>query len=156
MHPNFAEVIKSLHASFEELIASTPSSAGELPRGMPLSGIYLFSETGKHLYVGRSRNMRRRYGLHTRPSAQHNQASFAFLLTRESTGMIVPSYKSGGKSRAGLAKTPDFVKEFTHAKLRVRSMDYRFVEEMNSTRQALLEIYCAVALGTPYNTFSTH
>jgi len=29
-------------------------------------------------------------------------------------------------------------------------------EEVDQTRQALLEIYCAVALATPYNDFATH
>lgn len=156
MHPKFAEVVESLHASFEELIAMTPSSSGQLPRDMPLSGIYLFSEAGENLYVGRSRNMRRRYGLHTRPSAQHNQASFGFLLAREAIGMTGASYKPGRTSRSGLSENPIFVKEFTQAKLRVRKMEYRFVEETDPTRQALLEIYCAVVLGTFYNNFGTH
>jgi hypothetical protein len=35
-------------------------------------------------------------------------------------------------------------------------MGYRYVEEPNPTRQALLEMYCAIALGTPYNDFDTH
>ena len=29
-------------------------------------------------------------------------------------------------------------------------------EEVDQTRQALLEIYCAVVLATPYNDFATH
>ena len=29
-------------------------------------------------------------------------------------------------------------------------------EETDQNRQALLEIYCAVVLGTPYNDFGTH
>jgi len=156
MHRKFSEVIESLHTSYERLIALAPSSEGKLPRNMPLSGVYLFSENGKPLYVGRSRNMRRRYGLHTRPSAQHNQASFAFLLARESLGMTCASYKPGKTSRVGLSENSDFVREFKQAKSRIRSMDYRFVEETEATRQALLEIYCSVSLGTPYNDFCTH
>jgi hypothetical protein len=35
-------------------------------------------------------------------------------------------------------------------------MEYRYVEEANQNRQALLEIYCAVVLNTPYNDFGTH
>ncbi|WP_154660911.1 GIY-YIG nuclease family protein [Microvirga lotononidis] len=34
---------------------------------MPSRGVYLFSEGEGHLYVGRSNNLRRRYGLHCRP-----------------------------------------------------------------------------------------
>jgi hypothetical protein len=45
---------------------------------------------------------------------------------------------------------------FTKAKDRIRAMEFRAVEECDQTRQALLEIYCAVALGTPFNSFKTH
>jgi len=42
------------------------------------------------------------------------------------------------------------------AKERIRGMEYRYVEEADQNRQALLEIYCAVVLATPYNDFGTH
>ncbi len=35
-------------------------------------------------------------------------------------------------------------------------MEYRYVEEPDQNRQALLEIYCAIVLDTPYNDFGTH
>jgi hypothetical protein len=35
-------------------------------------------------------------------------------------------------------------------------MEFRFVEEVDSIRQTLLEIYASVALSTPYNSFKTH
>jgi hypothetical protein len=51
---------------------------------------------------------------------------------------------------------PDFAKAFLLAKQRVRGMDLRYVEEVDQLRQALLEIYVAVVLRTPYNDFATH
>ncbi len=51
---------------------------------------------------------------------------------------------------------PDFAAAFIAAKERIRRMEYRYVEEGDQSRQALLEIYCAVVLGTPYNDFDTH
>jgi len=51
---------------------------------------------------------------------------------------------------------PAFRGAFHAAKARIRAMDYRFVGESDQTCQALLEIYCAVALATPYNDFGTH
>ena len=45
---------------------------------------------------------------------------------------------------------------FETAKARVRAMEFRAVEERDQTRQALLEIYCAIALQTPYNNFGNH
>jgi hypothetical protein len=156
MHPEFANAVESLHPSFERLVSMPPVANGQFPGAMPSSGIYLFSEAGRHLYVGRSRNMRRRSGLHTRLSAQHNQASFAFLLAREALNYPKASYKAGELSRSGLFQNPEFFDAFTKAKARIKSMDYRFVEEADPTRQALLEMYCAVALSTPYNDFDTH
>jgi hypothetical protein len=35
-------------------------------------------------------------------------------------------------------------------------MEYRCVEEGDQNKQALLEIYWAVVLSTPYNDFATH
>ena len=35
-------------------------------------------------------------------------------------------------------------------------MDIRFVEETDAVRQALLEIYVALALGTTFNDFDNH
>ncbi|MEE9389596.1 MAG: hypothetical protein V3U96_13415 [Paracoccaceae bacterium] len=156
MHPKFLEAAESLHASFEKLVAIEPYTLGNLPKNMPLSGVYLFSELGKHFYVGRSQNLRRRYGLHTRPSAQTNQASFAFLLAREKFGLDKASYTQGPLSRKGLSENENFMKLFHDAKVRVRRMDYRFVDEDIPVRQTLLEIYCSVALSTPFNKFDTH
>jgi hypothetical protein len=51
---------------------------------------------------------------------------------------------------------PAFAAAFIDAKERIRAMGYRYVEETDQTRQALLEIYCAVVLNTPYNDFATH
>jgi hypothetical protein len=62
----------------EQLLAMKPLPYGALPRSMPTSGVYLFTENGKHLYVGRSNALRGRHGRHCRPGATHRQAAFAF------------------------------------------------------------------------------
>ncbi len=121
-----------------------------------MQGVYLFSEGDQHLYIGRSNNLRQRYRQHSTPGSQHNQAVFAFKLARVATGRIKPAYVSGNDSRKGLLENAEFMEAFKQAKRRVRRMDYRFVEEADQTRQALLEIYCAVVLGCLYNDFDTH
>ncbi len=83
-------------------------------------------------------------------------AAFAFRLAREATGNLVATYKKGEGSRAELMKDEAFITAFTNAKARIRAMDLRFVEEVDPTRQALLEIYVSVVLSTPYNDFDTH
>jgi len=122
---------------------------------MPQSGVYLFTEFDRHLYVGRSNDLRGRYGRHCRAGSTHREAAFAFRLARETTGNLKATYKEKG-SRESLIQDPAFRLAFTSAKARIRAMQFRFVEETDQNRQALLEIYCAVVLGTPYNDFATH
>ena len=149
-------MVETLHLSFERLVGMPPIGHGRFPRPMPMRGVYLFSEGDRHLYVGRSDNLRRRYGHHSNPGSQHNQAVFAFKLAREATGQVAAAYAPGANSRVGLAADEAFREVFRQAKSRIRRMDYRFVVEEDPTRQALLELYCAIALGCPYNDFANH
>ena len=119
-----------------------------------ISGIYLFSEKGIPVYVGRSRNIRNRYNGHI--YSNRHSASFAFMLARDKTGKNEAIDKSISKTREELMKDKNFVKAFNKARHRIREMEFRYVEESNSIRQALLEIYCAVKLNTEYNKFETH
>jgi hypothetical protein len=155
MDPRFASVVESLDPSFRRLLSMSPVTYATLPRQMPTSGIYLFSEGERHLYVGRSRTIRKRLGRHCRPGATHRMAAFAFRLAREATGRLKATYKTEG-SRASLIEEPVFLEAFDTAKARIRRMDVRFVAEEDPLRQTILEVYVAVALGTPYNDFDTH
>jgi len=156
MHPRFADVANSLHGSFERLLEATPMVAGHRWPKEPVRGVYLFSEGGQHLYVGRTNHTKRRHGLHCRPSAQHNQAVFAFKLARHETGNVKAAYTSGLGSRKALAADPMFRLAFDAAKSRVRAMEFRWVEEADPVKQCLLEVYVAVVLATPFNDFDNH
>ena len=50
MNERFVKVIESLDERFEALKKCEPMRFGELPTGMPQSGVYLFSEGGKDFY----------------------------------------------------------------------------------------------------------
>ncbi len=117
--------------------------------------IYLFSEGSTHLYVGRTNNLRQRLAGHCRVSSSHFSATCAFRIARETTERLKASYSATG-SRAALVLEPEFAAAFASAKARLASLDIRFVEEQDSVRQALLEIYVATALRTPYNDFEKH
>ncbi len=132
-----------------------PHRPTSLPRGMPLAGIYLLSEGTRHLYVGRSNRLHKRIGNHCREGATYKMSAFAFRLAREATGRLQATYTKHG-SRADLMQDPAFVRAFERAKGRIRQMDVRFVEESDPVHQAILEVYVAVALQTPYNDFDTH
>lgn len=155
MNENFSSVIESLHPSFQSLMAMTPVKFSGLPRDVPSQGVYLFSENERHLYVGRSNSMRRRFGQHCRDGSQQNQAVLAFKIARQETGLVQPAYVQGPNSRIGLLSNEDFASAFSKAKHYLRQLDIRYVQETDQRRQALLEMYCAISLNCPYNDFGT-
>jgi len=156
MHESFAALVSGLHPKFEQLMSITPCRVGSFPKVMPKQGVYLFSEDDSYLYVGRSNKIRQRYGRHCNPGATHRMAAFAFKLAREATGKLTASYKDDENSRKNLMLDPAFRTAFDEAKRRIRAMDFRFVEERDQNAQALLEIYCTLALNARYNDFDTH
>ena len=155
MNPVFKHYIDSLEPSFQKLIGMSPVTVETLPRELPPRGIYLFSESDAHLYVGRTNSIRTRLQNHCRPGSGHNSATFAFRLAREITGMKQATYIAEG-SRSSLEQHPVFGPAFVSQKKRIRSMHVRYVSEPDPMRQALLEMYVAVSLGTPHNDFDNH
>jgi predicted GIY-YIG superfamily endonuclease len=155
MHEHFKQYVESLHPSFERLMRMSPVKMSAIPKQLPDKCVYLFCEGEQTLYVGRTRRLRQRLRQHSIAGAQHNQAVFAFRLAREMTGRLTAAYSAKG-SRVALSVDSQFAEAFTQAKARVRSMDVRFVEEADPLRQALLEIYVSIVLGTKYNDFDTH
>lgn len=152
MNETFKQHVEQLHAKYETLIGMAPITFASLPRDMPRSGIYLFSEGDEHLYVGRSKRLRDRLRYHCSPA---KDAPFAFKLARKETGNIKASYVSQG-SRNHLLSEAAFLEAFQAAKKRIRGMNIRYVEETDPNRQALLEIYATISLGARYNDFDTH
>jgi hypothetical protein len=155
MDATFRRHLAAAHGKFQALLASAPVKADELPAEMPVSGVYLFTEHGRHLYVGRSNRLRKRIPLHYRRASKHNSAVFAFKLAKKATHQGAASYTAEG-SRKQLEADPTFARAFRRAKERIRRMEVRFVEEKDQLRQTLLEVYAAAVLGTPHNDFDTH
>jgi len=155
MNPIFREVVESLEPKFQQLMNSAPVKFAQLPSLMPERGIYLFSEGGAHLYVGRTNRLRNRLRGHCSPSSTHHTAAFAFRVARHKTGRLRTSYQKEG-SRASLMQDETFAAEFRAAKQRLVEMDIRYVEEIDPVRQTLLEVYVALVLKTPFNDFDNH
>ena len=155
MHEAFRAHVETLPLALSKLLAMPPVSCCSRPPGMPRRGVYLFSEETSSLYVGRSNRMHERVRNHGRAAATHRQAAFAFKLAREVMGKPKATYKTEG-SRQHLMLDPAFVAAFSAAKARIAAMQVRFVEETDPVRQCLLEVYVALALGTPYNDFDNH
>ena len=149
MDATFRQHVEQLPAQLRQLMESEPLST--LPEA---AGIYLMSEGRSHLYVGRTNNVRRHKN-HTRPSSGHNKATLAFRIAREVTGRTEAQYSRAGSRQALLADS-QFSGAFDAAKTRVRRMHVRFIRVDHPVQQALLEIYAAISLSTPYNDFDNH
>jgi len=157
MERSFRQYIGALDPLLKRLTGMQPVTIATLPKDAPDQCIYLFSEGGRHLYVGRTKrqSLRQRLHQHSADSSRHHDAPFAFKLAREATGNVRASYKPKG-SRKALAADPKFKKAFANGKARVRNMELRYVAVEDSLMQTLLEIYAAFVLKTPYNDFDTH
>jgi hypothetical protein len=154
MDPKFEKFLIGIHSKFEQLLAMTPVTMESPIFNSPEGGIYLFSENGTHLYVGRSkRQLSKRLRGHIRNSSK--DSPLAFKLAREATGNTDIFY-SGDNIRSKLLADPNFSKVYQDAKDRIKKMEIRWVHEPEPIKQALLEMYVAVILDTPYNDFDTH
>jgi hypothetical protein len=155
IHGTFKQHLSVLEPKRVELVAMSPLERDSLPQMMPMRGVYLFSELGRHLYVGRTNSLRKRICCHCLPSAGHGMAPFAFRLAKETCGVGKATYRKGS-GRADFLKREDGRHAFNAAKARIRAMQVRFVEESDPIRQMLLEAYVAVVHKTPYNDFDNH
>ena len=110
MQKDFNSYIEKLPAILKMLLDMDPVIPSQLPKEMPTKGIYLFSDKGKYLYVGRSNNIRRRINHHCRLYTPNNQATFAFRMARERT-----TFKTVG-TRKAIEADPVFNEAFLKAK----------------------------------------
>jgi len=150
----FDEHVAALPRLLRDVLEMQSVPTNNVPIDAPARGVYVLSEEGRHLYVGRSNTIRERVARHRRPSSRAGQAAFAMLLAREETGRRA-TYKPKG-SRADLMRDSDFSDAFRRAKARIHRMNVSYVEINDSMKQALFEIYAADALETPYNDWDNH
>jgi len=153
MDEKFRNLIEDLHKKYEELMSMPPLTVDTVPSDCPTGGIYLFTENGVHLYVGRTkRRIKERLKNHISTA---DDCPFAWHLAREETGNTEASYKTEGSRRHLLAQ-PNFKRAYEGAKNRIRQMKVRYVGVSDPLKQTLLEIYVAVVSKAKFNDFDTH
>jgi hypothetical protein len=151
MNERFRDLVDDLESKCQALLSMVPVTAKDVPNDTPVGGVYLFSEGLSHLYAGRTKRriaVRIRNHFSTAPDCP-----FAWLLAREATGKTA-TYRPEG-SRKALLADPTFQAEYERAKHQIRGMNVRYVHEPDPVRQALLEIYVAIATEAKYNDFET-
>jgi hypothetical protein len=150
-------VLARLRPLLDRLLAAPRQPRAEHPRGtIPAQpGLYLFSdEAGKPIYVGQTRNLRRRLAQHCSEGSSHVSASFAYNIAKKTAvdaGVDITGYRGDLVARA------DFNEQFLAAKRLVAKLPVQFVVETHADLRTVFEVYATYALATQeYNTFETH
>jgi hypothetical protein len=152
MNKRFRDLVDGLESQCQTLLTMSPVIAQDVPNSTPVGGVYLFSEGSTHLYAGRTK---RRITVRVRSHfSTARDCPFAWLLAREVTRKMATYTREG--SRTALLADAAFKAEYERAKSRIRRMNVRYVYEPDPVRQALLEIYVALATEAKYNDFDTH
>ena len=154
----------------QSLLGSPPYNRQNRPP-MEGRGVYLFTENGRHLYVGRTgittrtrragteprTSFRMRFDQHTQAGNPPWSASFAMRLARIDAREAAVEIPPGGWWPTK-DHHPDFNQLFTAAKLRVGDeMEMRvspFDDDERGIRSLVAEAYAAAILQTPFNDFS--
>jgi hypothetical protein len=163
---DWAKVEAKLPGYLEALLDSEVFGRGPGREPPPREhGVYLFTEAGRHLYVGRCglteravkkgrghSNFRTRLAGHTRPSSAHNQATFAWRLAVEA---VEGQFEGLPTTRAELQLDSRFRREFVRQKERVAAMEFQVATIADNFESYIFEPYAALMLDTPYNSWAT-
>ncbi len=150
----FESIASQMPGLLETLCSASPLGwqGGSIPNA---AGIYLLSEGLASLYIGQTRNVRRRIRQHGGTTSDENQASFAFLLAREMVARDHPHINLK-LTRRTLAADTTFGECFRQMRKRVSEMEIRFVAVPDPELRTIFEVYAAILLATQYNSFETH
>ena len=157
--------VDDVKRKFDRLVNMAPTFRVSAVRPSPAPakpGVYVLSEGKRARYVGRTGDLRARLADHR--SSAVERATLAVKLAR--TAARKPAtYRRGTSARKLYDNDPAFRAAFHRARARISTMWVRYVvvpeDEDDGVRQALLEIYAAVALRTlqsdgGFNSFTNH
>lgn len=152
MRGNFTELVARMEPMLDVLLRSQSIKVSEYKEMPNKPGVYLLSENGEDLYVGRAKSLRNRMKQHA--SNSHYSASFALKLTRKKTGRF-SNYKPENGAKT-LMKDEAFKAAFQEMVSRVKAMDARHIVEPSDHLQYLFEMFASLQLSVPYCDFATH
>jgi GIY-YIG catalytic domain len=141
----FDAAIDRMQPLLDELQQAPRHCVADHPSIPAAPGIYLFSSHEVPIYVGQSRNLRKRLTQHTDSKSGRDQASFAFNLAKRSAREAgVPLTGS----RSVVESLPEFAAHFDHARKEVAEMEVQFIELHDPIERSLFEIYAALTFET--------
>ena len=153
----FQDVVKKMPVYMGELknceaiSMNTRAERRALSSKLPArEGVYVLYEHGRPMYVGRSDNLKVRLLDHGLSSDGSETATFAFNIAKERFPDSV------SMTRRELVRDPEFQILFREAARRVRLMKVHVVAISDPIEQTVFEVYAAMKLDTPYNSFENH
>jgi len=150
-HTRFESAVERMRPLLAELHSAPQHCVGDHPSIPAAPGIYLFSDHGRPIYVGQSRNLRRRLAQHTSLKSRQNEARFTFNLAKRSAREAGLNTEG---PRAAVEAQPEFAKYFEHARKEVADMSVQFIELPDPIARTLFEIYASLTLNTDESTVS--
>ena len=156
MDPKFAALVETLAPKLELLLAIQPVRYGGLPRECRALGSTFSRRAAGTSTLGAQTICAGATAATADQGPPTGRPPLPSSWRGRSPATSRPRIAPGQAAAPGLMLDPAFAAAFVAAKERIRAMEYRYVEEADQNRQALLEIYCAIVLGTPYNDFGTH
>ena len=152
MNETFEEYVDVMHNCFAKLEKMQPLNLADLKAAeLPQAGIYVLYEYGIAQYVGRTGRLKARLKEHGHKNSNHFSASFAFILAKK---QALLKGINCNRSRKAVVADPDF--KFKEAKEVVSLMQFKFIEIIDPIAQTLFEVYAALELKTPHNSFEPH
>ena len=148
----FEEIHAQMAPFLRELKASTRYCMEAIGNLGIQSGVYVFCEHDKAMYVGRVSHLGKQ-DIKTR-ARQHfggnvKKAPLAAVMLRKDLNL-----KTGPGARFTIAQYAEKYKlEFEERQQRVRKMEVQAIEITDCTTRAIFEIYAALTLGAQYNQF---
>jgi hypothetical protein len=149
------------------------SEVFDIERRPPIDsrGIYLFSERGRHMYVGRTgvtarsrakgdqpiTSFRHRFDQHTQLGRPPGAASFANRLMRQAATRSKITIPAGWWD-ARRSEDGEACQLFRASKQRIATMECRVVafdDDLRGVHSTIAEVYVHTHLRTPFNDFST-
>jgi len=154
LNERFAKITDGMPLRLQELLDRPLVTVDDIGvTEVPQSGVYVFFEGEKAIYVGRSNRLKKRLREHSQRSSDHYSATLAFRIAKQK---FLNNNMVKRRTNKQLMEDSSFVQEFEAAKDRIAITKMRFIEIDDQIEQAMFEMYVHLTLNTELNDFSTH
>jgi len=150
MERNFSDIVKQFPQLMVKLNDSDFVQRDTLKNE---KGVYVFYENKKPVYVGRTRNLKRRLQEHEKQYSTHYSATLALKMAKIDAKNLGINLQLSSKD---LVKNSQFLQLFNDAKDRISNMKIKTIQITDPVEQTLFEVYAALELKTSYNEWETH